>query len=342
MTAYFIRRFLLIIPTFIGISLLVFAITRLVPGGPVERILAEAQLASASTPGGLNLAGGSPLSEQQINELKAYYGLDKPILQSYISWLAKLIRFDLGYSLRYGDSVWHIIKERLPVSAYYGFSTLLLTYLLCLPLGIVKAAKHGGYFDHLSSTLIFIGFAIPGFVVGIALISLLAAHWELFPLGGFVSDDFDDFSLWQKITDVLYHSVLPLIAYLLGSLALITFMLKNALLDNLSADYVKLAVAKGLSFRQTMIRHVLPNSLIPIATQLGLTITAFIGGSFLIETVFNIDGFGLLGYESLIQRDYPVVMGVLVISSLLYLIGNILSDICVAAIDPRIKFGSQH
>ena len=178
-------------------------------------------------------------------------------------------------------------------------------------------------------------------MVGIALITIFASQLDWFPLGGFVGDDFDTYSLGGKIFDLWYHAALPLTAYLAGSFALTTLMMKNALMDNLSADYMRTAVAKGQNFKGAVRHHALRNSLIPIATSFGNNISLLLGGSFLIETIFNIDGIGLLGFESVLERDYPVVMGILVISSLLFLIGNILSDICVALVDPRIRFGES-
>ncbi len=207
------------------------------------------------------------------------------------------------------------------------------------PLGMAKAVRHKSHFDNVSSGIVFFGYAIPSYVVGIALLTLFASQLEWFPLGGFVSDNFDQLGPWEKITDISYHAVLPLLSYMASSFAVTTFMMKNSLMDNLSADYVRTAIAKGLTFRQAVTRHALRNSLIPIATSFGNNISLILTGSFLIERIFNIDGFGLLGFESLVERDYPVVMGILVISSLLFLVGNILSDICVALVDPRVKFG---
>ena len=340
MTAYFIRRLILIIPTFIGITLLVFAITRAVPGGPVERMLSEAAAASAESGFSSNQGGASSaLSESQLNELKEYYGFDKPVMQSYIIWLGKVLRFDLGESTRYNEPVWDIIKERFPISIFYGIATLILTYGICIPLGIVKAIKHNTVFDNVSSAIVFVGYAIPAYVIGIALITVFSSHLEWFPLGGFISDDYEDLSRWQQIKDIIAHATLPLLSYMAGSFAVTTFLVKNSLMDNLAADYVRTAIAKGLSFKQAILKHALRNSLIPVATSFGGNISLILTGSFLIETIFNIDGFGLLGFESLVERDYPVVMGILVISSLLFLVGNILSDICVALVDPRIRFG---
>jgi microcin C transport system permease protein len=345
-TSYFIRRFLLIVPTFIGISLLVFTLTRLVPGGPIERMLNEAAIAGnemgASTlVSGYNGVGGSTLSADQLDELKAYYGFDKPVLISYLDWLGKVLVLDLGTSTRYGEPVWDTIRDRFPISIFYGVITLILTYGVCIPLGIAKAIRHKSSFDNLTSVIVFFGYAIPSYVVGIAVLTLFASEWELFPLGGFVSDDFEDLNFWDQVKDVFNHAVLPLLAYLAGSFAVTTLMMKNALMDNLSADYVRTAIAKGMAFKRAVFRHALRNSLIPIATSFGGNISLILTGSFLIEKIFNIDGFGLLGFESLVERDYPIVMGILVISSLLFLIGNILSDICVALVDPRVRFGSE-
>lgn len=237
------------------------------------------------------------------------------------------------------DPVWTIIKERFPISIFYGISTLIITYALCIPLGMSKAVRHGSRFDHISSGLVFLGYAVPSYVIAIALIVVFASWLDLFPLGGFVSDDFQDLSLRQQAGDLLWHATLPLIAYTAGSFAVTTFMMKNALMDNLSADYVRTAIAKGQSFKGAIRKHALRNSLIPIATSFGNNISVLLSGSFLIETIFNIDGIGLLGFESIVERDYPIVMGILVISSLLFLVGNILSDVCVALVDPRIRFG---
>ena len=341
-TSYFIRRFLLIVPTFLGITLLVFAVTRVVPGGPIERMLNEALLAGGDRGAavvGPQGVGGSGLSEDQLDQLRAYYGFDKPVLVSYVEWLGKVVVLDLGRSTRYNEPVWETIRDRFPISIFYGLTTLILTYAVCIPLGMAKAIRHHSHFDNVSSGFVFFGYAIPSYVVGIALLTFLASQLEWFPLGGFVSDNFDQLSPWQKVVDVAHHAVLPLMSYMAGSFAVTTFMMKNSLMDNLSADYVRTAIAKGLSFRQAVYRHALRNSLIPIATSFGNNISLILTGSFLIERIFNIDGFGLLGFESLVERDYPVVMGILVISSLLFLVGNILSDICVAIIDPRVKFG---
>ncbi|EAS41975.1 peptide ABC transporter permease [Photobacterium profundum] len=340
MLSYFLRRMMLVIPTFLGITLLIFTITRFVPGGPVERMLASMQAqgdvaASISTPG-----GSSALSETQIAELNAFYGLDKPVFEAYTQWLGKLLTLDFGESTRYYEPVWGMIAERFPVSAFYGGMTFFISYFISIPLGYYKAMRHGTIFDSSSSILIFVGYALPGYVVGVLLITLFSYHLEWFPMGGFVDDDFDDYeTFYEQVKDIMWHAVLPLICYLIGDFATLTMTMKNNLMENLSSDYVRTAIAKGLPFKDAVRKHALRNSLIPVASHFGNSLLFFMTGSFLIEVIFNIDGIGLLGYESIVERDYPVVMGIVAINAVLLMIGNILSDICVAIADPRVKFG---
>lgn len=336
MTAYIIRRFLLIIPTFIGITLMVFVITRFVPGGPIERMIADAQQASIGK--GFNRMNENPLSAVQLEQLKKFYGFDKPVIISYGEWLGNILVFDLGTSTRYYEPVWGLIKSKLPVSLFYGIMAMIITYSVCIPLGVLKAVRHRMNIDNITSILVFIGYAIPNYVVAIILLMVFSSWLDIFPLGGFTGNNFHELSLTGKAFDILYHSVLPLIAYMAGSFAVMTFLMKNSLLDYLASDFMRTAIAKGVSFREAVLRHAFRNSLIPLATHFGNNISLILTGSYLIEKIFNIDGIGLLGLESVIERDYPVVLGILVISSLLFMIGNILSDICVALVDPRVKF----
>lgn len=342
MRDYFIRRFLLIIPTMIGLTLLVFAITRFLPGGPVDKALMRASMASAEGGGGARGPGGfggqMALSEEMLQQAKAQYGFDKPVHTAYLAWLGNLLRGDFGSSWRYNEPVWDLIQERLPVSTYFGVMTMLLSYGICIPLGMLKALKHRTPIDTWSSVLIFAGYAIPSFTLAALLVVFCAARWKWFPTGGFTSDEFDDLSLMGKAADILHHTTLPLICYMVGAFAFLTMMKKNSLMDNLAADFIRTAVAKGCTFAQAVRRHALRNSFIPIATSLGHEVGLFLTGSFLIESIFDIEGFGLLGYESLLDRDYPVVMGVLVLTALATLVGNILSDFFVALTDPRVRF----
>ena len=340
MSSYFIRRLLLIPPTLIGVTFLVFIVTRFVPGGPLERAIMEAQQAGAAGAQYQSSAPGSrsALSEEQLEQLRVYYGFDKPWYVSYVQWLGRLIRGDLGESYRYQEPVWQTILDRLPISLYFGLITLFITYTVCIPLGIFKAIWHRSTMDHLTSVLIFIGYAVPGYALGALLLLIFAARLEWFPLGGFVSLDFSELTLREQLADLFSHTLLPLLCYLVGSFAVTTLLMKNQLMEQLASDYVRTAIAKGLRFKQAVFRHALRNSLIPVATTFGQNITLLVGGSFLIETIFDIDGFGLLGISALFDRDYPVVMGIVFFASLLLLVGNILSDILVALIDPRIKF----
>jgi len=339
MRDYFIRRLLLIPPTLFGVTLIVFLITRAVPGGPLERALMEMrQLDAASGRSGGMAGQNMALSEEQINQLKAYYGFDKPVLVSYAHWVGNVLTGDLGKSYRYNEPVTAIIRERMPVSIFYGVVTLIITYGVCIPLGVLKALKHRTVIDNATSVLIFVGYAIPGYVLGALLLLFFSARLEWFPMGGFTSFDFVDMSPWEKVKDIIHHAILPLTCYLVGSFAMTTLLMKNHLMDNLAADYVRTAIAKGVPFRDAVIRHALRNSLIPIATTFGQNITLLVSGSFLIETIFDINGFGLLGITSILDRDYPIVMGVILIGSLLLMLGNILSDVLVALIDPRIRF----
>jgi microcin C transport system permease protein len=338
MGGYFLRRLLLLPPTLIGITILVFMITRLVPGGPLERAIMEAQQANVSAGISSSVGQGMALSEDQLNQLKEYYGFDKPWLVSYGEWLGKIATGDLGTSYRYNEPVWDVIKSRFPVSLFYGLVTLLITYAVSIPLGVVKAIKHRTAIDNVTSIFIFAGYAVPGYVLGSLLLLYFSVRLEWFPMGGFTSLYFDDLGTWEKVKDVLHHAALPLMCYLVGSFAVTTLLVKNNLMDNLAADYVRTAIAKGVSFRRAVTGHALRNSLIPIATTFGQNVTLLVTGSFLIETIFDINGFGLLGLSAIFDRDYPIVMGVVLLSSFLLLIGNIISDILVAVVDPRVRF----
>ncbi|OGH00057.1 MAG: hypothetical protein A2600_00090 [Candidatus Lambdaproteobacteria bacterium RIFOXYD1_FULL_56_27] len=335
MRLYLIRRFLLILPTVIGITLLTFLITRVVPGGPIEQALMERQFAAQKTESNSARQGLSPAD---LEYLKKIYGFDKPIYQAYLEWLGRVVRLDLGESYRYNEPVWDLIKARLPVSLYYGLVTSILTYLVCIPLGVLKAVKDKTWVDSVTSVLIFTGYAVPAFVLGLILLVFFGGRLEWFPMEGFTSRGFEDLNPLAKAGDLLYHSVLPLACYLVGAFASMTVLMKNSLLENLSADYVRTAFAKGLTQRQVIWGHALRNSLIPMAASFGNNISLVFTGSYLIETVFNIDGLGLLGFQAITERDYPVVLGSLLLTSLLFLLGNILSDLCLAWVDPRIRF----
>lgn len=339
MGGYFLKRLLLIFPTLLGITIISFAIMQVVPGGPVEQALQRMKLASqgeAGAGGGLQTA----ITAEEMENIKRYYGFDQPVLTRYLGWLSKLVRFDLGMSYTYEKPVAQLIAGRIPISLTFGLTGLFFSYLVCIPLGIKKALRHGEAVDHISSVLIFLGYSIPAFALGVVLIILFGggSFLNLFPISGVVSDYFEQLSFFGKIGDYLHHLFLPLVCYMVGGFATLTLLMKNSLMDQLSQDYVRTALAKGLSYHQAVFRHALRNALIPVATNIGMIIGVVLSGSLLIETVFTIDGMGLLGYQAIVNRDYPVALGLTVISSLLMLVGRILSDFCLMMVDPRIRF----
>jgi len=498
MTTYFIRRFLLAFPTFIGITLIAFTIIQFVPGGPLEREIIALKMgmsqmgeAGAGSSGDV-ASGGTTIPAEALEEMKAYYGYDKPVLLNfriwspdkqvsrymeslkqedeikrkeqeltallgrmregedtapnraqvshlrndikaaregmdnlrsrviacsdiavpallkvaldesgahsqkqremaldllvkrlklpvwtsqdfatklghlqswaasntpetpgvvglvwrtfsygrYGSWLIRIFQLDLGRSHTYSRPVWDVMKSKFPVSIYFGVVGMVLVYSVCIPLGVWKAVKHGSSFDTVSSVIVFVGYSTPGWALGAVLLVLLGggSFWDVFPLGGFRSEDWEYLGFWGKIWDQVQHTILPIIAWYISAFASMTVLMKNSLMENLSQDYVRTAFSKGLTEQRVVYLHALRNSLIPLATGLGHLIGVIFAGSYLIEKVFNIDGFGLLGFNSLIQRDYPVMLSSMVISSVIGLMGNIFSDMIYAAIDPRIRF----
>ena len=425
MGAYFLRRFLLIPPTLLGVTFLVFAMSRFVPGGPMEQRLAEMRKAGDGT--AKSGPGQQALSEDQLEQLKVTFRLDQNPVAGYFSWLGvwpyadqrKRVEFgkeekelhvrspgprdsllvrrlepgkfellagdgqpqdkwqwrpvkkkaveatppgaeppaaqlekveiyrerfsgvlqgNFGNSFRYGEPVWNVVMDRWPVTIYFGLLTLILSYLVCIPLGIFKALKHRTAADSASSVLIFCGYAIPGYALAALMVSGFLVVKGYFPSGGLTGNQFAEMTLWGKFVDVLHHTVLPLSCYVVGGFAFLTTLMKNQLMDNLAADYVRTAVAKGVPYGKAVTRHALRNALIPIATNLGHALSYFVGGSFLIERAFDINGLGLLGFESIVDRDYPVVMFIVTISAVFMLLGNILSDFLVALTDPRVRF----
>jgi len=339
LSAYFVRRALLMIPTFVGITFLVFLITRFVPGGPIDQLVAKMQ-AGAVEAGGAGRGGAVEIPPAVLAEYKKRFGLDKPWYAAYPAWLADVVRLDLGTSYKYDLPVAQVIVSRFPVSIYFGLIGFLLAYSVCIPLGVAKAVRHAGVFDFASSAMVFVGYSVPGWALGLLLLVLLGggSFWSVVPLGGFRSEGWDQLGLIGKVLDQAHHTILPVISYAMGSFAALTVLMKNSLMENLGADYVRTAFAKGLPERRVILVHALRNSLIPICTGLGHAIGIVMAGSYLIEKVFNIDGIGYLGYTSVIERDYACVMGILVINTFLVLVGNILSDVLYVLVDPRIRF----
>jgi microcin C transport system permease protein len=336
MRTYFLRRLLLVIPTLIGVTLLVFLITRFAPGGPVEQAIMRARTAENGAGG--SARGGGSLSEEQLAQLKAYFGYDKPPIEAYGHWVIRLLHGDFGDSFRYGEPVSQVIRDAIPVTLTYGILSLLITYGISVPLGIVKAMRHRTFVDTATSVLIFVGYAIPGYAFGALLVVYLSAHLGWFPMGGFVSENWSDLSSGQKAVDFVRHAALPLTCYSLGGFAFVSLLTKNQLLDNLSADYVRTAMAKGASFKRAVFGHAFRNSLIPLVTDFGQQVAVIVIGSVLIETIFDLNGMGLLFYNAVVDRDPMVVMGVLMVDALLLLGCNLLTDAVIALVDPRIRF----
>ena len=408
MRDYVLRRLLLIPLTFIGISLVAFLMTRLVPGGPIERAMAEKVQAQQKMAGRTGLSANGPASPEELDNLKRQYGFDRPVLEAYGIWLGILrgqnnwaitrldskglgevevlpakaakpqkinleknakgelrlstqesvdisewkvelaplpndtdknlrvivfqsqlngiLQGNFGYSTESDKPVIDLIFQKLPLSMWFGFWGMLIAYFVAVPLGISKALRNGSLFDNASSVLIFFGFAIPGFVLALSGLYLFCFHFTLLPHSGF------------NWSEPIKSTILPLACESAGAFAAMTMFMKNSLLDNLSADYMRTAKAKGVSTRRALYVHALRNSIIPLAASFGQNLGFFLTGSFLIEYTFDIDGIGLLSYDALVHRDFPVFLGLLTISSIVLLIGNIISDLCVAAVDPRIRF----
>lgn len=426
--------------TLLGITFLVFCLSRMVPGGPVERLMQEQAMGALA--GDKSLTTGSEnISNDDIERLEELFNLNEPLPVAYLQWLglwpqavevskaefndsgtavltlsgpsgraeqlqvqregdtplfmepewlgsehwrlhvespqqraqrvaarrgitdpaaiAKLaegpdcrrwrivarrmaldglLEGSLGRSYKYNEPVSDMMLDRLPVSLYFGLLGALITYLISVPLGVYKALRHRSWFDSLTSIGIFVGYAVPGFALGAVLLVYLGARLEWFPLYGLVSPDFDSLSTGGKLRDLLLHTVLPLSCYVVSSFAMTTMMMKNNLMENMSADYVRTAMAKGSSYRRAVWRHAFRNSFIPIVSGLGSTFGAVIAGSILIERVFDIQGFGLLSYQALLDKDYSLIMGTLLLLSVFYIIGNLVADLLVALIDPRVKF----
>lgn len=441
MRRYIIRRLMLMPITLIGITFVVFFLTRMVPGGPIERILQEQAMSSLLGEKSNSVPTLATMAEDDIERLEEAFNLQEPVWLSYLQWLgirrrqvenAKaefnedglayitltsldghsavievqragdtvsfhaepwfeeegwrirlespmerarrwaarhkvtdeetiaaraqkpqfnkwravayrkafdgLLQGQLGKSYKYNEPVWSMMVDRLPASLYLGILGALISYMVSIPLGVFKALTHRSWFDGVTSLLIFIGYAVPGFALGAVLLVYLGARLEFFPLYGLTSPGFESMPFAEKVEDLAMHTILPLSCYVVASFAMTTMMMKNNLMGHLSADYMRTAVAKGVSYTRAVWGHAFRNSFIPIASTFGSVVCAVVGGSILIERVFDIQGFGMLSFQALMDKDYSLIMGTLLLSSVFIIIGNLLSDILVALIDPRVKF----
>lgn len=434
MLHYILRRLALMPLTVIGVSFVIFALTRLMPGGPVEQMLQRNLAGSSQGKSAAGATQSASISEQELERLERQFGLDKNIFQAYCQWLglwpveydfsqyelsadgnsrleiiidgqnysieadakrvlamnppapqgyifniqsplqratnalqrgnktvepmqaeqlaanylprlqiykskfAGVLQGQFGLSFKYNQPVLQMMLERMPISLYYGLLAAFITWVVSLPLGIIKAVWHNSIFDNISSLLIFAGYAVPGFALGALLVVFVAARLEWFPLGGFCSSDFASLSWPKQLLDLMWHAVLPMCCYCIGSFAATTMLMKNSLLETLGADYMRTAIAKGLSFRKALLGHALRNALLPLGPGLGGLLSVLVSGSMLIERVFDISGFGLLNYQAIVDKDYSLIMGILFISSLLMVLGNLLGDLIAAKLDPRVSY----
>ena len=343
MLSYIVKRLLLMVPTLFGVLLITFAVIQFVPGGPVEQMVSQLQGRDSGGEGaaasGAGYRGRQGVDAKRIEEIRTLYGFDKPAPERFMQMLGQFARFDLGSSFFYPKTVWELIREKLPVSISLGLWTFLLSYLVSVPLGIAKAVRAGTRFDTVTSLLVLVGYAIPGFVLGVALLVVFGGQLQWFPLRGLTSGNWETLSWGAKVTDYLWHITLPVTASVLGAFAVTTILTKNAFLEEIGKQYVLTARAKGLSEGRVLWKHVLRNALIPLVTGFPAAfVGAFFTGSLLIETLFSLDGRGLLSYESVMRRDYPVVLGTLYLFTLIGLFTKLISDLCYLWVDPRVKF----
>ena len=367
MAAYIVRRILFMIPTIFGIMLVSFVVVQFAPGGPVERVIAQLRGSdtgatsriSGSTSGDFahgalqagsqfdvssKYRGAQGLDPAFIKSLEKQFGFDKPAPERFLLMVWNFSRFDFGKSYFRDVSVLELIKEKLPVSISLGIWMTLLSYLISIPLGIRKAVRDGSQFDVWTSGIIIIGYAIPGFLFAILLIVLFAggSFWQIFPLRGLVSEGWSQFPWWEKILDYFWHLTLPIVSMGLAAFATMTLLTKNSFLEELRKQYVLTARAKGCSERQVLYGHIFRNAmLLVIAGFPAAFVSAFFAGSLLIETIFSLDGLGLLSFESVLNRDYPVVFANLYIFALVGLVVNLISDLTYTWIDPRIDFETR-
>lgn len=368
MLAYIVRRLALMIPTLLGIMIINFAIVQLAPGGPIEQIIAEISGTDAGTTGrisggGSELSGGSAsasasastadsgyrgaqgLDPEFIKDLERQFGFDKPLHERFLKMMGDFIVFDFGTSFFRDETVIDLVLSKMPVSISLGLWTTLIVYLVCIPLGIRKAVMDGTRFDVWTTTILTIGFAIPSFVLAIMLIVLFSggSFFDIFPLRGLTSENFDELSTIGQILDYLWHLVLPITALVMGGFLSLTMLTKNSYLDQINMLYVQTARAKGLTERRVMYGHVFRNAMLIVIAGFP---SAFIGilftGAMLIEIIFSLDGLGLLGFEAVLKRDYPIMFATVYFFTLLGLVMNLVGDLMYTIIDPRIDFEGRH
>ncbi len=350
--AYILRRLLLMIPTFFGITIVCFGVFQIAPGGPVETYLAKVRFAggggdsgrgASQSAQGSSASSSKSVTDEVVEELKKRYNFDKPIHIRYWLWLKDVARLEFGYSHTKGEPVLDVIASKLPVSLTFGLTSFFLTYLICIPLGIFKAVKDGSAFDTSTSFILFVAYSVPVLMLGVLLIHFLAGgqFLEWFPIQGLASMDSENWPLWRRAIDFVWHMTLPLICYMIGSFTTLTMLMKNSIIEQIKQDYVRSALARGVSRRKAILKHALRNAILPLATGFGGVLTLAFAGSMIIERIFNLDGIGRLSYESALQRDYPILMASITITTILGLLGQLMSDVLLRLIDPRIDFSDR-
>jgi microcin C transport system permease protein len=332
---YIGQRLLLMLPTFFGVTLLSFVIINLAPGSPIDQKIQQIRMAT-----GGSMTGDAGVSAEMIEALKAQYGFDKPLLVRYGIWLKNILTLNFGESFVFYEPAMNVIVSKFPVSIQFGLVSLFLTYLICIPLGVFKAVKDGSRFDSVSSVVLFVLYSVPSVMLGVLLIVFFSggSFFDWFPIGGLYSDNYESLSFLARIWDRAVHAVLPLTCYVFGNFTVLTLLMKNSLIDEIKSDYVRTARAKGLSENAAVYKHALRNALIPLMTGIGSFLGFFLSGSVIIETVFNLDGIGLLMFQSMLSRDYNVIMALLFLSTLVAMLGRLVSDILYVVVDPRIDF----
>jgi microcin C transport system permease protein len=349
---YVLKRLFMLVPTLLGVLTLTFVVTQFVPGGPIDVALhridqdsgAKAGTEGGTEVGGFNYTGRKGIDQTQVEQLKRQFGFDVPVGQRYVEMIVRFLRFDLGESYFRGQQVWDLIRSKFLVSMSLGMWTFVLTYAISIPLGVAKAARAGTPFDFVTSLLVLVGYALPGFVLGVLLILLFGggSFWDLFPLRGLTSENWEELGWIGRIKDYLWHITLPVTASVVGTFAIKTLLTRNTMLEELSKQYVLTARAKGLSEREVFWKHAFRNALLPMITGFPTAfIAAFFTGSLLIETLFSLDGLGLLSFESINSRDYPVVLGSLYVFTLVALVTKVLADIAYMVADPRVAYDAQ-
>lgn len=326
MVKYIFKRLIGLIPLLLWITIITFAVIHIAPGKPTD----------------LQTQFNPKVSLEARQRIARLYGLDKSLHVQYIDWLRRCLRFDFGISFVDSRPVIKKIGERIPITLGINLASIILIFLIGVPIGVSSAVKEGSFYDRFMTVFVFIGFAIPTFWLSLILMDLIGVRWGLLPISGIKSLEFENFTLFEKVIDVARHLILPVFVSAFGGLAGISRYMRSNMVHVLKQDYIRTARAKGLKEKDVIYKHALKNALLPVVTILGLSVPGLIGGSVIFESIFSIPGMGRLFYESVMARDYPVIMGVLVIGAILTLLGNLLADLSYAAVDPRIKLSGEH